>query len=42
MSVDGEYGKVISLNEYLMDSLCEIVKNDLSKNDLEVAKRLKK
>jgi hypothetical protein len=32
ITVDGEYGKVISLNEDLMARLCEIVKNDLSKN----------
>ena len=30
--VNGEYGKVIRLNESLMNSLCEIIKNDLSKN----------
>ncbi|MTT32064.1 hypothetical protein GMB86_08600 [Terrilactibacillus sp. BCM23-1] len=30
--VDGEYGKVIGLNESLMNNLCEIIKNDLSKN----------
>jgi hypothetical protein len=33
ITVEGEYGKVISLNEDLMDHLYEIVKNDLSKNN---------
>ncbi|MEK4760725.1 hypothetical protein MHH85_10750 [Viridibacillus sp. FSL E2-0187] len=28
----GEYGKNIKLNEDFMDNLCEIIKNDLSKN----------
>ena len=32
ISVDGEYGKNINLNEDFMDNLCEIIKNDLSKN----------
>jgi hypothetical protein len=32
ISVDGEYGKNIKLNEDFMDNLCEIIKNDLSKN----------
>ena len=32
ISVDGEYGKNIELTNNLMDSLCEIIKNDLSKN----------
>lgn len=32
ISVDGEYGKVIELNEDFMDDLCELIKNDLSKN----------
>ncbi|MDR1544780.1 MAG: hypothetical protein LBS50_10335 [Prevotellaceae bacterium] len=36
MSVDGEYGKVICLNEDLMCSLCEIVKNDISINDTPI------
>lgn len=30
--VDGEYGKVIGLNESLINNLCEVVKNDLLKN----------
>jgi len=30
--VDSEYGKDIRLNESLMNNLCEIIKNDLSKN----------
>jgi hypothetical protein len=30
--VNGEYGKVIGLNESSMNNLCEIIKNDLSKN----------
>lgn len=33
ITVDGEHGKNIRLNKDLMDCLCEIVKNDLSKND---------
>ena len=33
ISVDGEYGKTINLNEDFMDNLCEIIKNDLSKNE---------
>jgi hypothetical protein len=33
ISVDGEYGKLINLNKDLLESLCEIVKNDLSKTD---------
>ncbi len=33
ISVDGEYGKSINLTEYFMDNLCEIIKNDLSKNE---------
>ncbi|MGE7691546.1 hypothetical protein ACQKMI_20335 [Lysinibacillus sp. NPDC097214] len=32
ISVDGEYGKTINLNEDFMNNLCEIIKNDLSKN----------
>lgn len=32
ISVDGEYGKIIKLNEDFMDDLCELIKNDLSKN----------
>ena len=32
ISVDGEYGKTIKLTEDFMDNLCEIIKNDLSKN----------
>ena len=32
ISVDGEYGKNIKLTEDFMDNLCEIIKNDLSKN----------
>ena len=32
ISVDGEYGKDIRLNEDLMDKLCELIENDLSKN----------
>jgi hypothetical protein len=32
ISVDGEYGKNIRLNEDFMDNLCEIIKNDLTKN----------
>ncbi|WP_129691975.1 hypothetical protein, partial [Gottfriedia acidiceleris] len=32
LTVDGEYGKNINLNEDFMDNLCEIIKNDLSKN----------
>ncbi|PGY06408.1 hypothetical protein [Bacillus sp. AFS031507] len=32
VSVDGEYGKSIKLTEDFMDNLCEIIKNDLSKN----------
>jgi hypothetical protein len=32
ISVDGEHGKIINLNEDFMDNLCEIIKNDLSKN----------
>ena len=32
ISVDGMYGKSIKLTEDFMDNLCEIIKNDLSKN----------
>ncbi|RDW17487.1 hypothetical protein CWR48_13255 [Oceanobacillus arenosus] len=32
ISVDGEYGKTINLTEDFMNNLCEIIKNDLSKN----------
>ncbi|MBN8210006.1 hypothetical protein JI666_14720 [Bacillus sp. NTK071] len=32
ISVQGEYGKNIKLNEDFMDNLCEIIKNDLSLN----------
>ena len=32
ISVDGEYGKTINLNEDFMNNLCEIIKNDLSTN----------
>lgn len=30
LTVEGEFGKVINLNEDFMDNLCEIIKNDLS------------
>ena len=33
ISVDGKYGKTINLNEDFMNNLCEIIKNDLSKNE---------
>ncbi|MEH7452914.1 hypothetical protein [Gottfriedia acidiceleris] len=32
LTVEGEYGKIINLNEDFMDNLCEIIKKDLSKN----------
>ncbi|MGG0658107.1 hypothetical protein [Rummeliibacillus pycnus] len=32
ISIDGEYGKTINLNADFMNNLCEIIKNDLSKN----------
>ncbi|GIN59834.1 hypothetical protein J8TS2_41530 [Lederbergia ruris] len=32
ISVDGEYGKNINLTEEFMDTLYDIIKNDLSKN----------
>ncbi len=32
LTVEGKFGKVINLNEDFMDNLCEIIKNDLSKN----------
>ncbi|WP_026572881.1 hypothetical protein [Bacillus sp. UNC438CL73TsuS30] len=32
LSVDGEFGKVMNLNEDFMALLCEIIKNDISKN----------
>jgi hypothetical protein len=35
--VDGKYGKVIGLNESLINNLCEIIKNDLSKNAAHTA-----
>lgn len=30
MSVDGEYEKILSLNDHLMDDFCKIIKNNLS------------
>ena len=36
ISVDGMYGKSIKLNEDFMDNLCEIIKNDLSTNAVNV------
>ncbi|PLS01960.1 hypothetical protein CVD27_22870 [Neobacillus cucumis] len=32
ISVDGQHGKTIKLNEDFMVQLCELIKNDLSKN----------
>lgn len=32
ITVEGEFGKSINLNEDFMGHLCEIIKNDLSKN----------
>ena len=33
ISVDGEYGKVIRLDDHIMDTLCGIIKNDLLANN---------
>ena len=32
ITVEGEFGKSLNLNEDFMNNLCEIIKNDLSKN----------
>ena len=33
ISIDGEYGKVIKLDDFIMNTLCEIIKNDLLTSD---------